>query len=287
MAAVQFAMSTVDAIRQDLRSARRGILQARAFTAWVAGSLAVGMAVTVAALALLNATLLAPFAGVADQDRLVRVSVSVNCGRPDCWQRMSSPSDYTALQQELRSVQGLAAYTFGDVNAGLPEARLLRAIAASANYFDVLGVRPARGRLFGAGDAAANASVAVLGYGAWTREFGADPTAVGRSIRVGDRLVQITGVAPPFFAGVDRARPGAARSMTPERGPDLWLPAWLADGMLVPGSAEPAAPTRNLYYVGRLGPGRELAQVQAEAAVVATRLAAAQSEAPTAGSADV
>jgi putative ABC transport system permease protein len=287
MSAVQPQMPSLDAIRQDLRSARRAVMHARAFTAWVVGSLALGMAVTVAALALLNATLLAPFAGVADQDRLVRVSASVNCGRPDCWQRMSSPSDYEALRQELRSLNGLAAYSFGDVDAGVPEARLLRGIAASANYFEVLGVRPARGRLFGPGDAAANAPVAVLGYAAWTREFGADPNVVGRSIRVGDRLVQIAGIAPPFFVGVDRARPGAARSMTAERGPDLWLPAWLSDGMLTAGGAEPPGPNRSVYYVGRLGPAKELAQVQAEAAVLATRLAASRSATPPAATADV
>ena len=83
-----------------------------------------------------------PFPDVTDQDRLVRVSVSENCGRPDCWRRMSSPDDYRALQEGLPSVEGLAAYSSGDVSAGVPDARLLRAIAASANYFDVLGVRP-------------------------------------------------------------------------------------------------------------------------------------------------
>ena len=108
----------------DIRDALRSLRHSGSFSAWVVGSLAVGMAVAIAALALLNAALVLPFQGVTDQDRLVRVSVSENCGRPDCWRRMFTPDDYRALQDGLHSVQGLAAYTFGDVSAGLPDARL-------------------------------------------------------------------------------------------------------------------------------------------------------------------
>jgi hypothetical protein len=62
----------------DIRDAFRSLRRSGAFTAWVVGSLAIGMAVAIAALALLNAALLLPFQGVTDQDRLVRVSVSEN-----------------------------------------------------------------------------------------------------------------------------------------------------------------------------------------------------------------
>ena len=234
---------------------------------------------------LLNAALLLPFEGVTDQDRLVRVSVSENCGRPDCWRRMFSPDDYRALQQGLASVEGLAAYSFGDVAAGVPEARLLRAIAASPNYFEVLGVRPALGRMFGAGDAADNAAVAVVAHSAWIRELGADPNVVGRSIRIGDSFVQIVGVAPPFFSGVDRTRPGTARSMTVERGPDIWLPLSLADRMLPITDAR--FPERGVYFVGRLRGAADVPQVNAEAAVLARRLASTRSATPVDAIADV
>jgi hypothetical protein len=82
-----------DAFWCDLRSAWRALLHSRRYTGWVVGSLAIGMAVTIAALALLNAVMFSPFPGIADQARLVRVSVTRNCGSPDCWSRMSSPSD--------------------------------------------------------------------------------------------------------------------------------------------------------------------------------------------------
>ena len=269
----------------DIRDAFRSLRHSRSFTAWVVGSLAIGMAVAIAALALLNAALVLPFQGVTDQDRLVRVSVSENCGRPDCWRRMFAPDDYRALQDGLHSVQGLAAYTFGDVSAGVPDARLLRAIAASPNYFDVLGVRPELGRMFGPADAATNAAVAVVGHAAWVRELGADPNVIGRSIRVGDLFAQIVGVAPPFFTGVDRTRPGTARSMNVERGPDIWLPLWLADRTLL--ARDGGVPERGVYFVGRLASGAEVPQAQAEAAVLAQRLAATRSSAAANALADV
>ena len=287
MGGMTYLASTWSGVFADVRDAFRSLRRSGAFTAWVVGSLAIGMAVAIAALALLNAALLLPFQGVTDQDRLVRVSVSQNCGRPDCWQRMLSPDDYRALQEGLHSVQGLAAYSFGDVSAGVPDARLLRAIAASPNYFDVLGVRPALGRMFGTGDAATSAAVAVVGHAAWIRELGADPNVIGRSIRVGDGFVQIVGVAPPFFTGVDRTRPGTARSMNVERGPDIWLPLWLADRTLLARDGREPFAERGVYFVGRLAGGADVPQVQAESAVLARRLAATRSATSSNALADV
>jgi putative ABC transport system permease protein len=287
LAGMQHAVVMLSGLFADIRDAFRSLRRSGAFAAWVVGSLAIGMAVAIAALALLNAALLLPFQGVTDQDRLVRVSVSENCGRPDCWRRMFSPDDYRALQEGLHSVQGLAAYSFGDVSAGVPDARLLRAIAASPNYFDVLGVRPALGRMFGAGDAATSAAVAVVGHAAWIRELGADPSVIGRSMRVGDGFVQIVGVAPPFFAGVDRTRPGTGRSMNVERGPDIWLPLWLADRTLLARDGREPFAERGVYFVGRLAAGADEPQVQAEAAVLARRLAATRSATSSNALADV
>ena len=102
----------------------------------------IGMAVTIAALALLNATMVLPFPRITEQHRLVRVSVSRSCGRPNCWIRMSSPSDVAALEEGLTGLQGLAGYTAGEIPVALPDARSMRGIIASANYFEVLGVRP-------------------------------------------------------------------------------------------------------------------------------------------------
>jgi putative ABC transport system permease protein len=252
----------LDNLRQDLRHACRALTSSRGYAGWIIGSLAIGMAVTVAALALLNALLVLPFPGITDQNRLVRVAVSRNCGRPHCWIQMSSPADYAALQKGLRSVEALAAVTEGDLAVALPAARSMRGAFTSANYFDVLGVRPTLGRGFQPADGDTHAPVAVLAHDVWTREFGADPATIGQSIRVADRFVHIVGIAPPLFIGTSRIRPGG-------RAPDIWLPIWLADGLLEP----------QLSFIGRLRDGVEVSHVQAEATVLARGLAEASRQA--------
>ncbi len=269
-----------DSLAQDLRYAWRALRSSHAHAIWVVGSLAIGMAVTIAALALLNAFLILPFPGITEQEQLVRVSVSRNCGRPDCRIRMSSPTDFEALREALTGLQELAGQTQGELAVALPEARAMRGALTSANYFDVLGVHPAVGRVFNATDAAANAAVAVIAYNVWTREFAADPSVIGRSIRVADQFVEIVGVAPALFIGTDRVRPGG-------RPPDVWLPIWLADRVLPLSTAEQRRQERDLYFVGRLRDGVDVRELQAEADVVAVRLAASRGHASEGAMAEV
>ena len=264
----------------DASEAWRGCRSSPAYALWVSGSLATGMAVTIAALALLNAFLILPFPQVTEQSRLVRVAVSRNCGRPDCWIRMSSPADYRALQDSLTGLKGLAAYTLGDVAVSLPEARSMRGAFTSANYFDVLGVRPAFGRVFRASDADVHAAVAVISHDVWTREFNAGSSAIGRSIRVGDRFVEIVGVAPALFSGVDRIRPGG-------RPPDVWMPMWLAEPVLPLSPAERRRNERDMAFVGRLKEGIAVSQLQAEADVLARQLAEARDRSSPGGLGEV
>ena len=269
-----------DALGRDVRYTCRALMHSRGFAIWVVGSLAIGMAVTIAALALLNATLVLPFPEVTDQQHLVRVSVSRNCGRPDCWIRMSSGADYLALRDGLTGLQGLAALTHGDLAVALPVAGSLRGVLTSVNYFDVLGVRPTAGRTFNVSDHETHAAVAVIAHGTWTREFNADSAVIGRSIRVADQFVQIVGVAPPLFMGTDRIRPGA-------RAPDIWLPMWLADGVLPLTIAEQRRQERDIYFVGRLKDGVEVPQLLAEIKVLAARLAGSRAHSSPGGLGEV
>src|SRR5688572_29216546 len=265
---------------QDLRYGLRALWHSRRFTGWVVTSLAIGMAVTIAALALLNASLILPFPQVTAQDRLVRISVSRNCGGPDCWTRMSSPADYDALREGLTGLDGLAGYAAGTVAAALPDARSLRALLTSPNYFAVLGVRPSAGRVFDAKDDETDAAVAVIGYSAWQREFSGDPAVIGRTIRIADQFVHIIGIAPEDFIGIDRLRPGG-------RNPDVWLPMWMADRVLPPSAAEQRRQERDVAFVGRLTGGVQVAQLRTETALVARRLAAARAGQPETARADV
>ena len=273
-------LPVLEAVRQDARQAWRALRHSRRFAIWVVCSLAIGMAVAIAAIAFLNELMLGAFPAVHEQDRLVRVTAWRGCGRPDCWRRMQSPDDLAALREGLSGLQGLAAYTTGDVAVAVPAPRSMRSLLTSADYFDVLGVRPALGRTFDARDRDTHAPVAIISHGVWTREFGSSPSAIGRSILVAGANVEIVGVAPPQFMGIDfRLRSGP---------PEIWLPIWLTDRVLV--SAEAASRRsllRQVYFVGRLKDGIEVSQVQAEADVVARRLAALQDDAAPSSRADV
>jgi predicted permease len=84
----------------------------------------------------------------------------------------------------------------------------------SGNYFSVLGVPPAEGRIFTIDDdQPVQQPVAVLSYRYWERRFGRDPAVVGQSIRIRDTTAIIAGIARRGFFG---ERVGTA--------PDLWLP---------------------------------------------------------------
>ena len=269
-----------DTLLNDARGAVRALRYSRAYALSVVVTLAIGMAVTIAALALLNASMLLPFPGVTRQERLVRVAVTRNCGRGDCWAPMSSPADYDALSDGLTGLESLAGYAAGNVSVGIPEARSMRALVATGNYFDVLGVRPAIGRVFTATDEKSNQAVAVIGHAAWMREFGGNPSVVGRSIRVADDFVHIIGVAPPFFIGIDRIRSGVDS-------PDIWLPQWLANRLVPMTGSDMRRSERSMSFVGRLRADVDVAEVQAQAAVVAERVASLRGETRLATRADV
>jgi predicted permease len=262
-------------------------MSSRTYSTWIVASLAIGMAATIAGLAMLNVLLFRPFPEVTRQQHLARMSLLRNCGRPDCWSRMSAPADYEIVRERLIGVQGLAAYAIGDVAVALPDARLVRAVLASPNYFEVLGVRPVRGRTFTAADAATRAGSAVISHSAWLREFNADPAVIGRSIRVAGEFVHIVGIAPPDFIGVDRPRPAGPRRIGIGRPPDVWLPMWLADRVLPPSPAERRRQERDFQFVGRLRDGVELPQFQAEAAALAPALAASRGRDPSGARAEV
>jgi putative ABC transport system permease protein len=125
----------------------------------------------------------------------------------------------------------------------------------SDNYFSVLGVPAARGRVFdGTEDRVPGASpVVVISDGWWTRRFQRDPAIVGTTVRVNGTRMTIVGVTPPGFAGEVVGQSS-----------DVWLPVGMHD-VLKPGDR--ALDRRNgiwLLLLGRLAPGRTLADVRAE-----------------------
>ena len=261
---------------QDLRYGLRGLIAAPLFTASVVASLAIGIASTSAAFGFLHSIMFRGFPGVSDQDRLVRLYVNRGCGWPGCWISTSTSEDYEVLRTSIPSLEAVSAEVSTHVAVGVgAEAHSLRAAVVSANYFDVLRVRPALGRTFVPGEQQpAHANVAVIGHSLWQRLFAGDPDVLGRFVDVGGRGVRIVGVAPAKFGGSAKG----TMEIGGEYGTEIWLPMPLVPALLQP-AAEPArrplAGTEyRFYYVGRLRAGATLEQALADAPVAGARLQA-------------
>ena len=88
------------------------------------------------------------------------------------------------------------------------DVRPLAALALSGRCFDVLGVRPAAGRLLGSSDDVRGApNVAVLSYDMWQRQFGGAPDAIGRTLSIEGEPFTIVGVAEQRFKGCKSVSP--------------------------------------------------------------------------------
>ena len=137
----------------------------------------------------------------------------------------------------------------------------------SGNFFSVLGVPPGEGRaLTIADDEPGAAPVTVLSDRFWRRRYGADRGIVGRAIELNGLAVEVAGIVPPAFNGIN-----------PIIAPDLWIPLNTARQLWrTPEAAWAAslASARDFTIVGRLAPGATLDALQSKLDGVAAQLAA-------------
>jgi predicted permease len=252
----------IEHLLRDVRYASRGMRRSPGLSVAVVASLAVGLAVTVAAVAFVNAMLFGSYPGVVDQHQLIQLTFRWG-PRPIGYSKQSE-ADYLVLREGLDGLQGLAAYDSAGVTVGLPEPRSLTAGLVSGNYFDVFGARPVLGRMFGPEEERPeHASVAVISHDVWRRDFGSDPDVIGRAVRIADTAVTIVGVAPAGFGGTS---PGVF---------DLWVPLALTDSVVPESTSMPGRP-RGLAFVGRLKDAVGPEQVQAAAATIVAQLLASE-----------
>lgn len=254
-------------MRHDLRLAFRRLRLDPGFTLLAVLLLALGIGATTTVFTLINTVFLRPPAQVQAPDRLVAVYTSDYSGP-----RFGNTS-YPDLEDYRAGTAGLldlAGYTLRPLSVSTGAERFRTAgELVTTNYFSVLGVGPAAGRLFGADD---GPDAAVLSYGLWQRRFGAAADVVGRAVRVAGRSFTIVGVAPQGFTGSTRGV-----------GAELWLTLQAAWSLEPGRDRDPLASRghRGLFVVGRLAPGGTLPQAESRLAVVARRLHAAHPEAWT------
>jgi predicted permease len=247
----------------DLRHAVRALLRMPVVSAVVVLSLAVGIGVNTAVFSWVQAVVLRPLPGVADAGGILLVEPRAETGSyPGVSWR-----EYGDLRERLRTMPNLIAFRMAPLSTGEPgQVQRAYGLLVSGNYFTALGLRPALGRFLREDEAArpGGEPVIVVSYDFWQNRLGADPAAIGRSIRVNDQVLTVIGVAPPRFQGT-------ALGLNFE----MWVPATLAP-VLLGGSAELTDRSlRGYAAIGRLAHGATRQQAQTELDHVMADLAAA------------
>jgi predicted permease len=240
----------------DLRYALRSIRNSPAFAAVVILTLAIGIGANTAIVSLLHAVLLRDLP-VTDPEGLVFIRTTGDQGLGG-----APPYPYFEHIRENGSrFSGVAAFSSDELRVEVDGSiEQVFGQVASGNYFEVLGVTPAAGRLLSAGDESLNPPVAVIGYGYWQRRFGGSPDVIGRTVSYGNRAFTIVGVTPPRFQGLE-----------PGRQVDLTLPITVEAGLVR------NAQVQWFQAVARLRSGIDARQAAVEADASFQSLKAAQS----------
>jgi putative ABC transport system permease protein len=182
-------------VRQDILFAVRQLVAHPAFSFIAVLTLALGIGATTAIFSVVNAVVLRPLP-VRAPERLVYIVSQVNGEFSDV-----SVGNYMILARNQRSFSSIAAthyYSF-NLSQGEGAERTLGA-RVTASFFDIFGVQPAIGRVFGAEeDQPGREQVVVLSHRLWQRRFGADRGIVGRDIRMNGQPYTVLGVMPPSF----------------------------------------------------------------------------------------
>ncbi len=265
-----------DDARRDVSYAVRMLRRHPIVTATALLSLAIGIGANTAIFTVANALLFRGPAGVADADRLVDIGVA----RPDGGFNPASFPTYTDVRDRAKSLAGVYAHgmfpgamSFGIVgSAGSMASGSSRASApervfahfVTSNYFAVLGVQAAVGRVFdpaGDGDPGAQ-PVVVLSRRFWARRFNGDAGAVGQTIRLNGEPFTVIGIAPEGFQG------------TGVTAADAWMPLNARPGTNMQTGAMSANRDGGWLVMGaRLQPGISVAAAAAEVEALGQALA--------------
>src|SRR5579871_452373 len=177
----------------DLRSTMRMAARNPGFTTMVVATLASGIAANTAVFSVISAVFLRPLPGIMEPSRLVSLYRIQNGLTFD---DMGYP-DYRDYRDRNHSLAGLAAHGPAALSINDGAAERMIGDLVTGNYFEVLGVRPAAGRLLRGDDDAA----AVISYGLWHEKFGGSPSAVGARIQLSGYPFTVVGVAERGFRG--------------------------------------------------------------------------------------
>ncbi len=250
--------SRLASLWQDLVYAARTARRAPGFSFVVLLTLTLGIGATTAMFSVVRGVLLRPLP-FPESERVVRVWPTNRGAEVDHGQ--VSTTELEDWSRELgggfSAVGGYRMFGTGTVFGSSAEPVYTPTAYVSAGFFPALGTQAALGRTLSAGEHAAGANHAVVvSHGFWERQLGADPAAVGRTIRLDDRPYTVVGVMPRDFA-----------FPAPE------VSVWMPSSLLGEDDVGAGRGARWLEVVARLRPGVSPAEGRAQVAALLTRLA--------------
>jgi macrolide transport system ATP-binding/permease protein len=229
----------------DIRRGLLGLRKHPLFGAVAVLSLGLGVGINSLAFSWMKAIVLRPLHGVEKADELTAIHGVLTKSQF----RLTSVSypDYKDFEANNQVFSGLAAFSMTPLSlTGERPERVWGAIVSS-NYFSVLGVRAALGRMFAPEDDQVNATrtIVVLGDSLWRKRFGGDPRVIGSSIMLNGRSMTVIGIAPKEFTGTI-----VGLSF------DLWIPLLMQPELMPEGSSSLTNRGHQwLQVVGRLKEG--------------------------------
>jgi predicted permease len=249
----------MNTLLQDLRFAVRMLRKTPGVSAIAILTLALSIGANATLFTWFKAAVLRPLPGAADTGRLVTMNGVLG-------ERGGLSNNYPGFvyfREHASVFSGLTGYELIFLNLGSEgQPEVVSAGIVSGNYFDVLGVRLARGRGFLTDEDATPDThpVAVISDSLWRRRFGAEPGIIGKAITLNRHPFTIIGVAPAQFAGTYG---GLAQ--------EIWVP-FMMQSQVVP-DADLLKGGFGFQIMGRLSPGKGIAEAQAEMHLLAHQFA--------------
>jgi len=237
---------------QDVRYSLRMIVKAPGFAAIAVLTLALGIGANTTIFSWINSALLNPVPGLARPSEVVSLTLSKPGDNPFPF----TYPDLEAMRDGQQSFTGITACSFAQMSlTGKSKPERVWGMVVSANYFEILGVRPILGRAFlpVEDEKPGGAPVAVISYRFWQTHFGANPDIVGRTIEINQHPYTIVGVTPAVFQG----------SQTGVR-TEIWVPIMMEAQVNSLGDLLHDHHQFWLLAFGRLKPGVVLSQAQEE-----------------------
>jgi len=251
----------------DIRYGLRQFIKHPAFTIIAILTLALGIGANTAIFSVVNAVLLKPLP-FPEPDQLIAVGMTDTRQKGQTDLNSLSYPDFFDFRDQNRSLASSAVYRDGTYALTSEEgATSVHGVKASAEFFDVLGIKPKMGRAFVRDDEQAGGGTGglkvIISDDFWKKHFGADPSVIGRTVTLDRRPHTVIGVMPAgfqfpiqndatdFYVSIaeDAANPDGSQPQTKQRG------------------------SHSLQAVARLKPGVTVAQAQSDLSTIAETLA--------------